>query len=194
MDAKHQSVGSPAYAWQASFPLLTNRFFLWDMGKLFFFTGLIIALLLTLMLLAVGNPSAIPPLMLLMALLMAGFILLTLLVCVLWFGNRFHALFAVNSEGAMVEVARDRDKAANRLAVVLGILRGNMAATGAGLLAVSEEAKRIEWSEVRHVLYYPDARVISIKNSWRVVVRLYCTSENYEQVAEAVRNYSGKER
>jgi hypothetical protein len=189
MDAD-QSVGTPAYAWNTSFPLLTNLFFLWDMGKLFFFTGLIVSLLLSIMLLATGNPSAIPPLMLLMAMLMGGFMVLTLLVCVIWFGNRFYALFAVNREGAMVEVARDRDKVANRLTVVLGILRGNMAAAGAGLLAVSEEAKRIAWADAKNVLYYPDARVISIKNSWRVVVRLYCTPENYDQVAEAVRRYS----
>lgn len=182
----------PALAWDYSFSLLSNRFFLWDMTKVFVISGLIIAVLLTILLLVVENTRAILPLLVLIGGLLIFFMIITVLVCLIWFGNRFHALFAVNAEGAMVEVARTRDKVMNRLAVVLGVLRGNMAATGAGLLAVSEEAKSIAWSEVRSVRYYPDERVISIKNSWRVVVRLYCTPENYTQVAAAVRNYAGR--
>ena len=190
MDAL-QSASSPQFAWNFSFPLLTNRFFLWDMGKVFFLSGLIGSLLLSVMLIFAGNAHAIIPLTLLICGIVLSFAVLTILICLIWFGNRFHALFAVNCEGTMAEVARSRDKAASRLAVVLGILSGNMAATGAGLLAMSEEAKKITWPEVKQVNYYPDARVISIKNGWRVVVRLYCSPENYVQVAAAVRAYSG---
>ncbi len=190
MDAP-KAAGSPQFAWNFSFPLLTNRFFLWDMGKVFFLSGLIGSLLLSVMLVFAGNARAIIPLTLLICGIVLSFAVLTILISLIWFGNRFHALFAINCEGAMAEVARSRDKAASRLAVVLGILSGNMAAAGTGLLAMSEEAKRISWAEVRKVNYYPDARVISIKNGWRVVVRLYCSQENYEQIAAAVKAYSG---
>jgi len=183
----------PALVWDYSFPLLSNRFFLWDMSKVFVISGLVMAILLTVILIAVGNTHAIGPFLLLTGALLIVLMLITILVCLVWFGNRFHALFAVNAEGAMVEIARSRDRIMNRLAVVLGVLRGSMSATGAGLLAVSEEAKSIVWSEVRSVRYYPDERVISIKNSWRVVVRLYCTPENYTQVVAAVRSYAGRQ-
>lgn len=135
------------------------------MSKVFVISDLVMAILLTVLLIAVGNAHAIGPFLLLTGDLLTVLMLITILVCLVWFGNRFHALFAVNAEGAMVEVARSLDKIVNWL-VVLGVLRGDMAAIGAGRLAVSEEAKSIAWSEVRSVRYDPDERVVSIRNSW----------------------------
>ena len=42
------------------------------------------------------------------------------------------------------------------------------------------------WADICRVKKYPDERVISVMNNWRVVVRLYCTPENYSYVAQLV--------
>lgn len=52
------------------------------------------------------------------------------------------------------------------------------------------ESGKMAWSEVRRCKEYPSLRVIALKNSWRVVTRLYCTPDNYSAVAEIVRSHA----
>ena len=57
----------------------------------------------------------------------------------------------------------------------------------AGLIAGSQEAGSIPWDRIRRVKIYPRLRAITIKNSWRVVIRVYAKPENFEAVAAIIR-------
>jgi hypothetical protein len=98
--------------------------------------------------------------------------------------------FYLSPKGARVESLSRRGKWGNRLAVVLGALAGRPGVAGAGLLAMSQEMVSVEWREVHRINVYPQARVISLMNSWRVVFRLYCTPGNFPEVLSSVREWA----
>jgi hypothetical protein len=176
----------PTFEWDVEMPLLTNRFFLYDMGKVVFWTGLIVNLILSVAFLAAGNLSSLPKVMGVMALILGGFMLLFMLISLVFFGNRYPCHFSVSAAGIGWQSASRRAGVANRAAVVVGALVGSPGAAGAGLLAMSEESGLDGWDEVRRVKKYPDERVISVMNGWRVTIRLYCTPENYTYVSQLV--------
>jgi hypothetical protein len=184
----------PAFQWDVEMPLLTSRFFLYDMGKVVFWTGLIVNLLLSVIFLAEGHLRGLQTVMGYMALILAGMLLLFLLIALVFFGNRYPCSFSVSAAGIGWESASGRAGAANRAAVVLGALAGSPGAAGAGLLAISGESRLDGWNEVRRVKKYPDERVITVMNGWRVTNRLYCTPENYAYVAQLVDWYMAMAR
>ena len=77
-------------------------------------------------------------------------------------------------------------RGAARLLVVLGLLTGKPGAVGAGLIAAGDRTRALEWGEVGRVRYDARRRTVALGNSWRTVVILFCTAENYAQVAQAV--------
>jgi hypothetical protein len=189
--------GTPGVlAWHYDMPLLTNRFVLYDTGRLLLLTGAVCAVLAGFIAIVSQGLSAQTCETLAVMLKLFGVCLLvvlaiTMLVMLVFFGNRFPMRFELSEREVAVFSESRRGKAGNRAAIVLGILASlsgrRNAALGAGLLAVSRETERLKWTQVKAVNYYPAQRVISIRNRWRTVMRLYCTAENYEHAAEAVR-------
>lgn len=169
--------------WVQCVPLLTNRFILWDMGKALVITVAIMWVLLAGMgWLVNGEPLLIPWQMLLV--ILGGMAVLMTLACLLML-NRVTMTLGVGPAGAGYS-AGSAERKWNRLAIVAGVLGGSAAATGAGLLATADEQGGWLWSELRRANEHPRQRVISLRNSWRVVLRLYCTPANYEQVRATV--------
>jgi hypothetical protein len=115
---------------------------------------------------------------------------LMVLVMVLFFGNRFRAGFSVTPSGVSFETAMRRAKWSSRAAVLVGAVAGSPGTAGAGLLAQSSEDVSIPWGDVRRVKVHGEHCVLSIMNGWRVVIRLYCTPENFEQVHSLVGRYA----
>jgi len=101
--------------------------------------------------------------------------------------NRFPCKFTVSPEGARFE-ATARQRNLNRIVTVIGALAGRPNLAGAGLLAQSQESPMMNWGDVQNISYYPRQHVISLKNSWRTVLRLHCNPENFEEVARICRN------
>ncbi len=181
---------APEHAWDALMPLLTNRFFLYDGGKLLAWTGAIMAALMAAMFAATGNSfETLLKVYAVLALVLAGFGLLFLLIAWLFFGGRYGARFRVGPQGIAWETLSRRARLGNRAAIVAGALAASASTAGAGLLAVSEESGLITWDEIGRVRKYRDLRVLTIMNGWRVVVRLYCTPENYGYVEQLVDYY-----
>jgi hypothetical protein len=179
-----------AIEWEIAFPLITNRFFLYDMAKLLFWTFLIFnGILLTIFLLQ-GEWNAVMPMLGISGLILLGFVILIIAITVLIFGNRFPTRFAVRPDGVFYWSLSGRASALNRAAIVAGALAGKPGAAGAGLLAASRESGGIDWKDIRRVREYPGQRALSIMNSWRVVVRLYCSPENYARVLDLVRMHA----
>jgi hypothetical protein len=181
----HSAAGNGQIAWEFNIPLITNRFILYDIGKALGLSGLFLCLLLAAITMFFGHIRDLPDMFELAGICLGIFAVSMLLVMIVFFGNRIPARFVLDERGARVQNLGRRSKVGNRLAIVLGLLGGGkgLSTAGAGMLAVSQERTEIKWSDVRGIRYHPADKVISLMNSWRVVVRLYCTPENYEVVA-----------
>jgi beta-barrel assembly-enhancing protease len=171
-------------AWEIDMPLLTSRFILYDFGKVFLWTALFMIVLLSIAFALAGEFSAEDFLMITAMTGLAVFILALLVVFVMavFFNNRYRASFVISEQGVGYESRSRRGKWANRAAIAAGALSGRPGVAGAGLLAASQESMAIGWSEIQRVNEHAADRVFSLRNSWRVVLRLHCTPENYASV------------
>lgn len=178
-------------SWTASIALLTNRFVLYDFGKVLGITMIVIAALMFIMLGVSGSHhdfwSDYLSVLRVFGLVIAGLAVLFLLVMLLFFGNRFVIRFELSPTGIAWDTRMRRARLANRLAIIAGALGRNPGVAGAGLLAAAQESGFISWSEVRKIRLHPALCTISIMNSWRVVIRLFCTPDNYRAVADTLR-------
>ena len=177
--------------WTASVPLLTNRFILYDLAKVLGLTMGIVSLLMLVILAFSGSGRTFWAdywsFLRVFAVVVAGLAVMFLAVMLVFFGNRFVMRFRVSSDGIGWETRMRRARWSSRAAVVAGILAGKPGTAGAGLIAASQEAGNIRWGDVRRVRLHPDLCTVSVMNGWRVVIRLFCTPENYKAVVEAMR-------
>jgi hypothetical protein len=79
-----------------------------------------------------------------------------------------------------------RGRVLNVLTVVLGLLTGQPAAAGAGLLAQSRQRFGLPWARVRRVSYQPREWTILLYGAPSETVAVFCTPENYQLVAQQV--------
>jgi hypothetical protein len=180
------SAGALPYTWDTGFALLTNRFVVYDGAKLVAWTFGIIAVLFTLISLVQGEPEILPPLLGMFALAVAGLALLGVLIVLIIFRNRFQTRNTITVDGVRVQSISRAARLFNRVAVVAGAVGGSASTAGAGVLAMSGEDVGITWIDLYRVNRHDDQRVLSLMNSWRVVLRLYCTKENYATVMALV--------
>lgn len=182
---------APEHQWMISVPMLNNRFMLYDLVKLLFWTGLVIAILMFVMLAAFGDShdflETYLQIMRMFGYVLAGFAVMFLAIMLLFFGNRYRTGFTIDRNGVGWSSLMSRTKWANRAAVVAGVLAAKPCVAGAGLLAETQEQGEVEWDEIRKLKFYPALSAISVMNSWRVVIRLYCTPENYPAIADTLR-------
>lgn len=163
---------------------------LWDTLKVLVWTGLIFYILVSGVAFFTGNVNANFLRIMAFALcgVLAGLAFLFLAVMLLYFGNRFTARFAVFPGGIAYDSVSRRARFSNRAAIVVGALAGSPQAVGAGLVATAGESGYFEWTDLRSVKEHPAHRVLSLFNSWRCVLRLYCSPENYDVVRDLVRS------
>jgi hypothetical protein len=57
---------------------------------------------------------------------------------------------------------------------------------GASAIAISQEDDGVTWDELRRANYHDAARVISLRDSWHVVQRLYVPEESWAQAVDAI--------
>ena len=178
-------------SWQIEMPLLTSRFFLYDLAKVIFLSGGIFYLILLAILLFSAGMEHIGQMTAVMALVVGGIGWLFVLIALVFFGNRWPMAFLVSAAGVGWQSLSRRGKRANRLAILVGALSGKPGMAGAGLLAASNEQGFLQWQNVGRLKAYPELRILNVLNSWRTVVRLYCTPENFSAVLASVEQYSG---
>ncbi len=180
--AEPESAGE-TIEWEYRVPLLTSRFMLYDFVKVIILSVVIMYVLVAVMGWFVdGEFVWLPPqVFLITGGAMAG---LFTIACLL-LGNRFTMQFTVGPDGVGY-ASGSREKKWNRAAIIIGALAASASATGAGLIASSQEEGGWPWAELHRANEYPGPRVITLRNSWRAVLRLHCTPENYEQVRAAV--------
>jgi hypothetical protein len=173
-------------------PLLTNRFIMYDLLKVWGISSLFLFLFLTGIAVYDWKWRAFTGMLPLVGLVSAGLLVLLILVMLGFFWNRFPMGFSLSPQGAMVVSLSRRGRWGNRLAVILGALAGKPGVAGAGLLGMAQETTTIAWDDVRRVNIHAPARVISLLDSWHVVLRLYCTSQNYDMVLKAVQSWAAR--
>ena len=101
----------------------------------------------------------------------------------------FRVLFTLTNRGVWSHGGKAA-KAASATAVVGGLVAGSTAAVGAGLLAKSEQAVFIPWSEVSKVKVNPWRRHVLIKGGFlQKPIGLYCTPENFAGVVAILREH-----
>lgn len=169
--------------WSFRVPLLTSRFMLWDFVRVTLLSVLGMYLAVFLMGLLVEGELIVLPLQvfaIVTGIMLALFVLASLLL-----GNHVPMTFSVRPDGVAYGMG-PRQKGLNRATVILGALSGSPTTAGAGLLAASREQGGWMWGELREARYFDGPHVISLRNSWRTVLRLHCTPENYERVRAAV--------
>jgi hypothetical protein len=181
---------SPEFAWAVEMPLLTNRFFLYDGLKMFLWVAAIISLMIPVVFAVTGSLKHVMQLLTMFAWILAGLFYLFVLITWIVFRNRYPIGFRVDSQGVRWVSLSRRARLANRAAVIVGAATGSLTGAGAGLLAMSQESGQLAWDKLRKVKKYPEERVVTLMNSWRVVIRLYCTPENYEYVVQLVDSFS----
>ena len=179
-------------SWQVNVPLLTDQFIMYDLLKVWGVSTLILFLIMVAIFTFERNWRSLISMLPLVGLTSLGLLVLFVLVMLVFFGNRFPMGFILSPQGAMVASLSQRGRWGNRLAVILGALAGKPGVAGAGLLVMSRESVGISWDEVRRLNIHPETRVISLMDSWHVVLRLYCTPQNYDQVLLALQEWAAR--
>ncbi|MTI96922.1 MAG: hypothetical protein FH749_15880 [Firmicutes bacterium] len=122
--------------------------------------------------------------------MIAALFLLTFLLIMAVYGGVYDVGYVLDSKGIHC-YARPRQAKRNRfvnwVTVILGLLARQPAAAGAGLLAGSRQSTFLKWNNVRKVKYKPRKRVIIIRGGLTERVALFCSEDNYQQIAEIVR-------
>jgi hypothetical protein len=180
----HKSSGK--ITWEISVPLLNNRLIVGAIIKVFGFATMAVAILLSLVFATRGDWHLIPQTILWLMFLGGGLIVLSLVIMAVVFQNRCNFRFTISEDFIRFETIDKTVRAANRLAVAAGVVLGGHQTTGAGLIGKSQETQDIKWSGSFRAVYKPGARVVILRNRWRRLMIIYCTQENYKEVAEYI--------
>lgn len=183
-DGKAENPERQNLTWEYTLPLATNPFLWWDFFRVVGLCLLIMELLVFLMSVIVGDPIWIPVWVLgLVAAIFAG---LFLIATLLLYGNRYRARFALDARGAQMEDAGQGRWFKWRL-ILLGILARQPGAVLGSTDGPSGYGERLSWRDARRVTVHRRLRVVTLSNSWRSLLRLYCPPELLDEVAEYAR-------
>ena len=101
----------------------------------------------------------------------------------------FFAQYVITSRGIYFASGK-KERAIANAATVVGVLAGSLGATGAGMLARSEQDASLEWSKVKKVKISTGSRYIFIREGFgSKPLGLYCTKDNFEKVLGLVRSH-----
>ncbi len=181
--------GDDELTWEYRLPVLTNVLLWYDLTKVFLTVYVVgVAVMATAFLMA-GEPASIVQVARVFALVCAGLLVTSIPVAALWYANRVHVRYELSPRGVRYQTLERRDRVANRLLVVLGLLSGRPAAVGTGLLAASRETEFTRWTEVTRVREHATLGVVSLMSRWRVLQRLHCGREDYRRVVTYVTDH-----
>ena len=179
-------------AWEHRVPVLTNPFLWYDLTKVFVITYLVCVTLMTVVFLIAGEPASVAPIARIFAFVCGGLLAASMPLAALWYWNRVHVRYELSARGVRHQALERKDKVANRLLVVLGLLSGRPSAAGTGLLAASRETEFTRWTDVTRVREHASLGVLSLMSGWRVVQRLHCPPEDFRRIANYVRDHAGR--
>lgn len=175
--------------WDIGIPLITNPRMIFAMAKVAAFSTLSIVLLMCVFVVSQGEWDMILPLVGLFVVLGACMFGLLLFVMLVVFGNRLRTRYRLDALGLHQDTIDQVSRIGNRLAVIAGLLGRSPGTTGAGLIGMSQEHVSIAWRGRFTLEARPQHLLLIFGNSWRSLMDVYCTAENFDQVHALVRQY-----
>jgi hypothetical protein len=170
-------------------PVLTNVLLWYDLGKVFVIVYLVVGALMGTIFLAAGDPASVVAIARVFAIVCGGLLVVSMPIAALWYANRVDVRYELSPGGVRYQTLERKDRVANRVIFLLGLLAGKPAAAGSGLLAASREAEFTPWTDVVRVREHPSLRVVSLMSRWRVLQRLQCGRE-YRRVRRYVHEHA----
>ena len=120
------------------------------------------------------------------------FFLISAIVIWLIYRHGYEAKFAVTSDGVAMETGpgtRKTNRVINGLLFWMSLLSGKPGGMGTAILADASQSGFFEWEDIHRIVPDSQRRIITLKNNWRSLVKLYCTPENYEPVLRYIEGY-----
>ena len=186
MASSAQPPTQDSLSWTYNVPLITNRFILWDAIRILVICVMILDGLIFIISVLAGDPLMLPiEFTLLIVGIVAGLLFFVALVI---FGNRYYARYTLNAKEAVFEGIGWGPGGWHRL--MKGLLKIVAFFSLRSDPTEGQGAVSIKWRDVRKVNVHHGARVISLHNSWRTVIRLQCPPEIFDQVIERVQTYA----
>ncbi|MGI6498948.1 MAG: hypothetical protein ACOX0U_09150 [Oscillospiraceae bacterium] len=121
--------------------------------------------------------------------LIAALLLLSWLFIMVIHRGKYEAEFLLDQKGVLCrtqEKQAKKNRIVNGMTVAFGVLSGKPAAAGAGMLAQSRQEVFLRWAHVAKVKYRPKNRTILLRGGFSEQIALFCTAENYPQIAHEV--------
>ncbi|MCA8987393.1 MAG: hypothetical protein KDA78_07125 [Planctomycetaceae bacterium] len=100
--------------------------------------------------------------------------------------NRMRMQFAITSQGVGSFVASGAAKSAANASQVLGAIKGDPTVAAAGLLAEAKRTVLMDWREIEEIRLLPKSRTIVVRDSWRPVISIHTSADNWDAVAAAM--------
>lgn len=175
-----------ALAWSRVVPLITNPVVVKDLFLVLFIPALLAGILLTVI---IGDTAM---LLLFLAVAAGIYILGLVIMAVLQLGTKggLNTFFYISDEGVASKVGKGT-VILNRVSTLGSLTMGSAAGTGAGLLAISEEANTLFWENIRYVTIHNGVKMIVLRSPYLISpIALYCTEKNFPVVVEMIRKYA----
>ena len=172
---------SDGLEWQINVPLLNNSYMVMDI--LFVILGSAGGLGVIFFLIMGGE--ALYAILEILVLAAGALIVLTFLVIGVIFLNRMELVFKMDEEGVHCDLGEHASNL-NRLAWMIGSISQRVNPLGSSLIAMSRGSTFVPWNNIKKAVFDGKKRVISVSSTRRLLMRVYCTPENYDDVAEAV--------
>lgn len=121
--------------------------------------------------------------------LIVALLVLTWVFIMIVYGGKYQVLFRLDHEGISCSTRASQAKknsVINGLTIALGLLSNKMSATGAGILAQSNQDVFIKWKNIKKVKFFDNSHTIQIKGGWSENIALFCTEENYAGIKDYV--------
>jgi hypothetical protein len=172
---------SEGLEWRVDVPFLTNSYMVMDL--LFVIIGSAVGLGVILFLFMGGEDLlAILEILVLAA---GALIMLTFLVIGVIFLNSVELVFKIDAKGVHCDLGEYAGNL-NRLAWVVGSISHRVNPVGSSFIAMSRENTFIPWGAIKKAVFDGKKRVISLSSARRLLLRVYCTPQNYDNVAETI--------
>lgn len=171
-------------SWQISVPIFRNTVILKQLGLAIGIPFGVVALI-------IGLTSGKSIYTLYAFGLIAALLILTWLLIMAAYRGKYEAEFVLDQKGILCRTqARQAKKnlIINILTMILGLLSGKPAVTGAGMLAQSRQQVFLRWNSVTKVKYKPQNLTILLYGGWMEKIALFCTDENYTMTERLVRD------
>ena len=112
-------------------------------------------------------------------------IVVTFFVIGFIFLNSVELVFKIDVEGVRCDLGEYASNL-NRLTWIVGSISHRVNPVSSSLIVMSRESTFTPWGDIRKAVFDGKKRVISLSSARRLLLMVYCTPQNYDNVAEAV--------